>query len=799
MSGNIIAPEDVSEKDGLLDRANAFRTRGPAALSEYGVDPRVLAEVRPSAEEMIIDIEDTEHGKVVIWTLQGNARVIYEDIILSADTIRLRLVLYKKAGQEAPEPDEEEEEFESVELESIYAEGGVELSRGADRIVSDAMILDVRVEEGFALSARLRTTGSKAEVPIQFYADAIRQLSRNRFIVEGPGYFTTSRLAVPHYRIEGRAIRLVRGPGLHRWREIREVRKEEGADSEEQQATEPEAPESLVVTSQHNLFYLGPIPIFYWPYLVKDVQTGAFLLTSAEAGTSSNMGTYGKLEWNLYDLGIFFNDWSELALRTDYFSERGFGMGLDFSYEGASRYGFARGYHINDTATTDDRGLPTPQNHRGEVTIRHREMPGFLPENWRLDMELGYLSDRRFLRTYERDEFDEAKDRETGFFLSHISHNREFNARYTDRVNDFQNTVERQSVAYHMIGQPLFDSPFLFTTHADFSNLRLQMDDALGTKNANHVARLDLPAEMSLPVQLGPVRADPFVWGDVTTYSNRTRSGSGARWASAFGTRAATNFYRTYQAQNETLGVDRLRHIVTPTAEYLNRWSVSKAPGTFIQHDEIDALDESHRASAGLHNRLQTYRPAGGEMRSVDFMYLDTDYVFRLSNSGSDRGVANYVEVSAGWAITENIEIVSEDNLYNTSKTRLDALNSELRLNYWQPLGVTLGHKYYVDSSDPSLATHSIGTAGASYQPRFSRWRVDFNTAYDFQARRRAGDTKDPAKLGSALSLTRNLEGWEVSVGAKFNQGRANETILTLNIALPDFGNSSQERWGGAR
>jgi len=777
--GEPLSPEDASAADKFQERAKSFRAHGPPAAA--GMDPGMFGEVHPSAEEMVI--EDLSDAGVTI-TLQGNAKIVYEDLTLSADTVRLRISF----DRSAPEAGKEQETFESAELESIYAEGAVELVRGAYRITANAIILDVRVEEALARDARVRTSDRRTGVPMQFHADAIRQLSRHRFAIEGPGYFTTSQFAVPHYRIEGRNIRMVRGPGLHRRREIRESRREEGGEGED--ARRPTAPESMVVSSQHNVIYLGPVPIFYWPYLVKDVRTGAFLLKSAEAGHSSRMGNFGKLAWNLYDLGICFNDWSELTLRTDYFSERGAGVGLDFSYEGDTRHGFARGYYINDTAEDDDRGLPVPQNNRGEATFRHREGPGVLPEDWRLDLELGYLSDRRFLRTYDRDEYDEAKDHETQAFLSRTSHNTMFTVQHKDRINDFQNTVERQSLAYHMIGQPVFNTPLLFTTHADLSNLQLRRDDDLGLKDPDGVARLDTPAELSLPFQLGPVRADPYVWGDATSYSDQTNGNATARWAGAYGVRAATNFHRTYASQSRLFQVDRLRHIITPTAEYLNRWKVSKGPGHFVQHDEIDALDETHRLSVGLRNRLQTYRPVRAERQPVDLAVLDVDYIARLSNTGDDRGADDYVEAGAEWSVTENLELASKDNLYNLEKDRLEAVNSELRLNYWRPVTVTLGHKYYVDTSDPDEATHSIGMLNTAYRPRFGRWRVDFDMAYDFQARRRAGDTKDPHQLGSALSFTRILEGWEVSVGARFNQGRSSETVLTFNIALPGMGGS---------
>ncbi len=782
---------DAPVMDEFLLRALAFR-RGKSP-------PERLAQalprhIRPSAEEMTFTELTAEGGTMA---LRGNAQIISRDLSLRADAVRLR-IRFREPG------------FQSMEIESIYAEGVVDLRREREHITAEAIYLDLRTEEGLALNARVRVYDPEREIPLQFCADVVRELSRYRFVVEGRGYFTTSKFAVPHYRIEGAEIEMVRGPGIDRLREGKKLeekaRAREPSDRRLVPRSEPllrrvvpEAPEGLVVSSRNNIFYIESIPIFYWPYVAKDVRAGAFLIRRAQVGGSSNLGNFLKAEWNLYDLGIYFNEWnewSELTLRTDGFSSRGLGLGLDFEYEGASRFGFARTYYIHDTADEDDRGLPTPRDDRGEVTLRHRE---FLPGGWRADLEIGYLSDRRFLRTYDREEFDEAKDRETRLFLSRTSSNTMLTAQAQERLNDFQNYVERYSLAYHVIGQRPFGTPLLWTSHSDLSRLELRTDRALGLADPGHLVRLDTAHELSVPIQLGPVRTDPFAWGDLTAFSEQAGDeDSVLRGAAAFGVRAATNFYRTYDARSNMFRVDRLRHFITPTAEYTNRWEVTRSPAHFVQHDEIDALDEQHRARFGIRNRLQTYRFIEGKRQPVDFVNLDVDYALHLSDTGAERGLDDYVEASARWRVTEQVHIATEDNRFNTEDGRLEELSGEIALNLWQPLRISLIHKYFLDLTEVGEPSHSISSLRVAYQPWFSRWRVEASTAYDFRARRRLGDTKDPNRLGSGLYFTRELEGWEVTVGVEFNQGRADETILAFNVSPPG-GRRKSLRRGSAR
>lgn len=758
IEGSLLPAGDEIGKDSFVIRAGDFRLRGPQAA--VPVKGPALSEIRYSAEEMVA--EDLQAGAAAV-TLHGNADVRFQNIVLSADTIRLR------AGGAGEGP-------ERARLNSLYAEGAVDLARGTGRITADSLYLDLLNERGLVMDARSRFYIPSRDVSVQVHADALRQLDRFHFEVDGRGYVTTSAFAKPHYRIEGRRIRMVRS----------EAPAERGAKAE--QAAESIAPakvdrERMVVSSWHNLLYLGPVPVLYWPYVAQDVRKAGFALKSLKVGHSSNLGTYARAKWDLYDLGIYANDWSELTLRTDAFSARGLGAGLDFSYRTPARRGLVRGYYINDTAEDDDRNLPVPRNRRGELTIRHRE---FLPDHFRLDLELGYLSDRQFLRTYDRKEFDQGKDRETQVFLSRPYNNMMLTAQLKGRLNDFHNKVERQSAAFHLIGQPLFDSRLVWTSHMDISRMRVRTDNDLGLANEDPVTRFDTAIELSIPFSAGPVRLDPYIWNEVTTFSRELRSEDPRfRGASAFGARAAANFYRTFDVHSDLFDVDRLRHVLTPTVDYSNGYMVSRSPGYFVQHDEIDALDTLHRTTLGLHNRMQTYRHVDDVRQQVDFLTFDVDYTVHQRDAGADRGLDDFLEASACWRVTEQIELSSEDNRYNTDERRFDALNGGLELRFLRPVLFGLGHTYYVDVTDAAEPTHSVSSCSIVWQPEFSRWRTEIATTYDFQARRRPGDTKDPRKLGTGIRFIRKLEGWEVTLGADLNHGRASETRFSISVRPP--------------
>ena len=741
-----VSTPPIKGPDGSTSTVKQVKTGSPSG------DTKPAAQ--GSSKEMVIK-DLTDDGLVV--TFRGNARVAGEDFYLSADVIRLR-VGFHGGRYKNPRP------------LSIYAEGIADLRRGTERITAHALYLDFITETGLALKARIRGIATDKNIPVHFYANVVRQVSRYRFVCETPGFFSTSQFATPHYRVEGRRLEMTRGSGWHRWRER----------SEEESG--PRTPQSMIVASRGNVVYIESIPVFYWPFIAKDVAASAFLLRSLEYGSSGNLGSTVKATWNLYDLGILYNRWSELTLRTDWYSDRGFGIGMNFDYEARARHGFAKFYYIRDSSDTDDRNLPTPVESRGEITWRHREQ---LPYNVTADIDISRVSDRNFLRIYDRSEWDERKDREATLFLSRPDANRLLTAQWTSRINDFRNTVERQAVGFHAIGEPVFDTPLLWTSHNEIGRLNLRMDEDLNLAASDAIARADSAHELSWPFSLGPLRLDPFLWGDLTFFSKqRRRQDAALRAASAFGVRAATNFYRTFDIQSDALGLDRVRHILTPTAEYRNLWGVTKSPSRLIQHDEIDAVDRSQTLRLGLHNRFQTHRYVNGRRRVIDFLTADIDYLGAYRETNFEHK-ENSLQTNITWRANENITFTSTDNRLSIENGDLERLNGAVTLNYWRPFRITYSQDYYIDTEAAGKPDHLVSGLTLAYRPLYSRWRVEFGTAYDFQAQRQPGDTKDPGTLGTSIFFYRQLDDWELALGVELDQGRASETRFTTKLTPP--------------
>ena len=762
-------------RDAFIERAFACFDAAPGTLIPQALPPDLFGQMRPSAEQMSMT-ELSDDGVTI--TLRGNASIRGPDFSLVADTLRLRAAFH--GGR-----------FKSPAVRSIYAEGVVRYQRGLQNITARALYLDMTAEEGLALDARVRAATTGRNPNVHFYSGVVRQVSRYRLTCEATAFFTTSEFARPHYRMESRSLHLVRGPASHRLRQRAEMSKRKPSEP-----GRPQAPEALIAASGNNLLYVKSIPVFYWPYLAHDLHSGMFLLRSLEWGQSSNLGAFVKTQWDLYDLGVIYNDWSKLYLLADCYGGRGTGLGLYFTYEGRDRHGFAKGYYIDDRADEDDRELPNPQSDRGQLTWRHRETD--LPWGLQADLELGRLSDRNYLRTYDRADYDEGKDHETILFLRRARANSLLTAQANYRLNSFQNALERQSVAFHLFGEPVPATPLLWTSHTDLSHLQLRFDDdpdrgrePLPTPRPRgdtpeSVIRFDTAHELSLPFSAGPLRLDPYVWGNVTSFSRRANE-QGADWrtATAAGVRAATNFYRTYDARCALLQIEQLRHIMTPTLHYRYTYAVSDTPADFIQHDAIDALDETGRLSLGVHNRLQTHRLLRGKRTVVDLLTLDLDLVKEISNPAWEGSTEDAVQGNLCWLINQYLTFTSNDNRYNLSLGEIERLEGALTIAVAPPFSISLAQTYYRDRDDASRPDHNITRITLDYRPRYSRWAVEFATAYDFLGDVDPDDTKHEKRLGTSLIFRRHLEDWQLLLGAEFDQGRRSETRLLVRLIPP--------------
>ncbi len=745
---------------------SALRIRRGAFPSEPGKALPKKEPTRTSVPAIILHADDRVLMKQTedfsVWTLRGNATGVFGEHRIEADLIRVWTSRPQVPPAREPPP-----------VERAYAEGAVMYRTGEATLTADALYLDFSTNKGIAIGARFRTREPESGIPVVFFAPELRQVDKRDFEA-APAYFTTCEFGVPHYKLKSTRASLVEG------------RRPAEKDEDERKDT------SLVLSAWHNILYLDIVPIFYWPYAAKDVKKEGFVISSLRSGHSSEFGTHVLTEWDLYQLGLYRNDWSELTLELDYYERLGLGTGLDLEYELENGFGLLDTYYIKDRQEFDEEDRPIRKDDRGRALWRHRQ---YLPWDVRLDAEVSWLSDVNFLETYVEDEFEEGKDQETILYLRRLDGRAAYTLLVQDRINSFHNVVERlPEIGLDIIGASFLNGAVAWTSRNSLVRLQQNFSELTAPPDPHHVVRADSFNEFSLPLEIGFVQADPFVGLQGSAFSD-TAGGDDSRYRSAewYGARAAADFYQEFNWHNGLLDVNRVRHIVTPRVEYRRTFHLTDGPEKFIQHDitdpadlttdpdEIDSLDREHVLSFGLDNRLQTKRRSGSVVKSVDFLILDLDYNLRPGSRGANRGVSDLVEADFEWKISNNLRLKSIGNEYNVTDHRWEVAHGALSATFLPPWEFTYEHQY-VDVPRERGPDESISALRAAYGPKRSRWKIELETRYDFAARKTSPDRKNPKQLGSRLAFSRKLHRWLVVFAIELKEGREEDTIVTLMI-----------------
>jgi hypothetical protein len=340
---------------------------------------------------------------------------------------------------------------------------------------------------------------------------------------------------------------------------------------------------------------------------------------------------------------------TDSTLAIDYYGKRGLGSGIEVSYAKQDYFGRALGYIIRDTGEDDlgrdeaRRNLQPPRELRGRFQWQHRQ---FLPYDWQLTAEVGYLSDRNFLEGFYRGEFDVGKQQETLIHLKRIQDNWGLSILGKARINDFVNkTEELPTIEYHLTGQSLFGDRFTFYSDSQISRFRNRFDsEAAPTTSQKFYTFASERAELDMPMQIGKVKVVPFVAGtmayeDLLGFRTDIDGTAGRAdkdiWIGEAGARASLQpFWKVYpNVKSRLWDLDQLRHVIKP---YLTVVGFAESDSVAEQRDTLNV---------GLSQRLQTKRGPAGNQRTVDWMRLDTEITWvddsGDASSGPDRFLWN--------------------------------------------------------------------------------------------------------------------------------------------------------------
>mgnify|MGYP001809837255 CR=1 FL=1 len=419
------------------------------------------------------------------------------------------------------------------------------------------------------------------------------------------------------------------------------------------------------VASMHNVLWFGKVPVFYFPYIIRDLRYD-WPWMRFTAGNDNDWGTYALTTWG-WDVDSN-KDWyfrpEEVFFDIDYRQDRGAAFGVDLGYEMGHREskGLIDTYWTREGAISDDQdweravedtdlGDTYADEDRYKIEWRHYQE---LSKDWDIRAEAHYYSDRDFQKEYFEREYREEKEPETSIDLRQLKDHHVLEFVAMKRANDWQTQEEYLPEArLNIPGYAIGNTGFFVTSEnrVGLINKRFDTaDDEAGTiENAidrvkhgddyGNFFRASTDTRVSYPIRIAKsVTVTPYVGGLATlyeeAYDDQTLEDEGnVRAAGLYGVAASTALYNKFRLRG-----NEWRHVVEPTIAFDAKEDPTIDPKALYDVDELDEFHEEHLVSLKLHQKFQTKR--NGAIIDV----LDLDFAANYLPEEGEQDTYNHGE-----------------------------------------------------------------------------------------------------------------------------------------------------------
>jgi LPS-assembly protein len=540
--------------------------------------------------------------------------------------------------------------------------------------------------------------------------------------------------------------------------------------------------------------WFGSVPVFWMPVTVwslKDENPPV----SLTFGHNSRWGAYVQTttSWRL-------NPNLLLAAHIDEYTNRGVGSGPDLTYEfGKDIHGQLRGYYINDADARDSNdpnaGKGLPQN-RWLGEWQHKE---YFPGDVTLTIDANKQSDRDIVNDFFNADYRRDSEPATTFDVTKHGDNYAISALARPQFNSFYDEVERLpevklSVNRTRLGPtPLYyeseSSVGYYNNYAASSNA-VPFDPLF----SGSTLRVDTFHQIVSPQMLfGWLSVVPRAGGRYTYYERAPDSASDnnnvSRYVAELGSEVSFKLTRTWtDAQNKWLGVDGLRHIVQPFADYQWIPTPNVKSNELFQFDTVrsiilsngqslvvtrylplempaynltDAIGLEDTVRFGLRQRLQTRRDG----QPWDLVELTgwTDYhIERISGQSDFSDLFGTLNIRPREWVA-----INTFTRYDFQTGILQELNTETRFGDLDQWSVGVGTRY-LDGDSNQVTIDTAWRLGRT-------WVAHVYERFDMQ---------DGQWEEQDYSLRQETHDWYITYGFRYQSQRSNSDNATGYIAV---------------
>ncbi|MDA7977495.1 MAG: organic solvent tolerance protein OstA [Pirellulales bacterium] len=514
-------------------------------------------------------------GRERIGTIDSGVNVIIEgdDRFGTVDVSADRVVVWTSEnlsldGSEAQDADQPLE---------LYLEGNVVFRQGERVMHAQRMYYDARREIGTIVAAEILTPLESYEGLIRLKADVVQQISRDRFVATN-SFVTTSRLGDPSYRLSS-------GTVYFEDKQKPAVDPLTGIPVIDPLTGEQAIDHDRSATSLNNFIFLEETPIGYWPIFAANLERPTYYLRRISFANDNIFGTQILTDWDPYQILGIENpppgtDWD---FSLDWLSERGFGHGTRFSYQGMNLLNVPSTYAgLVDFWGIEDRGLDTLGQDRGGLTpeknYRFRlfgRQRLSLPGDLTLSTELGWISDRNFLEQYFESEWDTFKDLSTGGELKKIIDNSVWSLSGDVQLNSFFTQTQGAEAQHTWLGESLFSDRITWYENTKIGYRDIEVattpEDPVDASKFmllpwevdNEGLRFATRHELDMPLQAGPAKVVPYVMGEFAHWDEDVFGDQLDRLYGKLGVRASLPIWSVNPGvENDLFNVHGLAHKV---------------------------------------------------------------------------------------------------------------------------------------------------------------------------------------------------------------------------------------------
>lgn len=704
----------VLMKRAILAAAIVISCALPASAEEAA--PVVPAASTKPAEPIIVNGDKVEYfQEKKEVTGTGNVSIVYKDVILTCDQITV-----------------------NIETRDAEAVGNVRIRQNDAYFTGDKIAYNFDTRKGEVVKGYINAK------PFYGKADSLTKDANQDVYTMNKGYVTTCDLDDPHYRIQAKQVKVYVNDK---------------------------------VVAKHVLVYAGKVPVFWIPYWVQPLGKERKTHITVIPGRNKDWGYYALTAYR-YNI----NDRSKGDILLDYRSKKGLAVGVNHyintreAGKGAFKFYYTR---ENNGLEFDNTGSPMT---RYRFQYRHRWDLKDLDTS--VIAEVNKLSDANIIKDYFYNEYQELGDRPDNY-ISVITAKRDFTTELLVRFapNPFYQVVERlPEYQINILNYRIGKTNFYFSDNTSVGLLNLTNGKAYPKQKDVSVLRANTYNKISYSASLfKALHVTPYVAMGNTYYSRNIWGDTNlVRTYFDEGIDASIKFYHVYDVTSNFMGLDinKLRHIITPTAGYYHRHQPNIAPENLTQFDEIDAIDTQNGVLLGLENRLQTKRKdSDGQMKSVDLatLLVTTDYQFRLEKDelGLKSNKFNNIYFKFECIPYSWLYFMS-DMTVNTKVPNVQTGNFDFVANGGDKWSLASGLRYKNDSTGISNQV----TMDANYKLN-EKWKVRLYERFDMETQKWEEQQ---------FTIARDLHCWIAELTVSNGSARNTGIWLVMKLkAFPDY------------